>query len=91
MVADPSTTTEERKKIENALALYQAAIEHLEKMEIQAKGKEIIDSLKQNMGIVKEAWNRAIDTAAAGNTQSAITTLTGTLQISGNSQSHAMS
>ena len=83
MVADPSTTTEERKKIENALALYQAAIERLEKMEVQAKGKEIIDSLKQNMGIVKEAWNRAIDTAAAGNTQSAITTLTGTLQISG--------
>jgi methyl-accepting chemotaxis protein len=79
---DESTTKTERQKIETARAAYQTSMATLEKLETSVKGKEIIQELKQNAEISKGASDRAIETAASGNTQSAITTITGTMQIS---------
>jgi methyl-accepting chemotaxis protein len=79
---DETTTKTERQKIETARTAYQASMTTLEKLETSVKGKEIIQELKQNAEISKSANDRAIETAASGNTQSAITTITGTLQIS---------
>jgi len=79
---DEATTKTERQKIEVARTTYQASMTTLEKLETTTKGKEIIQELKQNAEISKNANDRALETAASGNTQSAITTITGTLQIS---------
>jgi len=79
---DETTTKTERQKIETARTAYQASMTTLEKLETTAKGKEIIQELKQNAEISKGANDRAIETATSGNIQSAITTITGTLQIS---------
>lgn len=79
---DEATTKTERQKIETARAAYQTSVATLEKLETSVKGKEIIQELKQNAEISKGASDRAIETAASGNTQSAITTITGTMQIS---------
>ena len=79
---DEGTTKTERLKIETARAAYQTSMATLEKLETSVKGKEIIQELKQNAEISKGANDRAIETAASGNTQSAITTITGTMQIS---------
>ncbi|MBP1746302.1 MAG: methyl-accepting chemotaxis protein [Deltaproteobacteria bacterium] len=79
---DEATTKTERLKIETARAAYQTSMATLEKLETSVKGKEIIQELKQNAEISKGASDRAIETAASGNTQSAITTITGTMQIS---------
>jgi len=79
---DEATTKTERQKIETARAAYQASMATLEKLETSVKGKEIIQELKQNAEISKGANDRAIETAVSGNTQSAITTITGTMQIS---------
>jgi methyl-accepting chemotaxis protein len=79
---DEATTKTERQKIEASRAAYQASMATLEKLETSVKGKEIIQELKQNAEISKGANDRAIETAASGNTQSAITTVTGTMQIS---------
>ena len=79
---DEATTKTERQKIETARSAYQASMATLEKLETSVKGKEIIQELKQNAEISKGASDRAIETAASGNTQSAITTITGTMQIS---------
>jgi len=79
---DEATTKTERQKIETARAAYQASMTTLEKLETSVKGKEIIQELKQNAEISKGANDRAIETAVSGNTQSAITTITGTMQIS---------
>ena len=79
---DEATTKTERQKIETARAAYQTSMATLEKLETSVKGKEIIQELKQNAEISKGANDRAIETAASGNTQSAITTITGTMQIS---------
>jgi methyl-accepting chemotaxis protein len=79
---DEATTKTERQKIEAARTAYQASVAILEKLETTEKGKEIIQELKQNAEISKGANDRAIETAASGNTQSAITTITGTMQIS---------
>jgi methyl-accepting chemotaxis protein len=79
---DEATTKTERQKIETARTAYQASMATLEKLEASVKGKEIIQELKQNAEISKGANDRAIETAASGNTQSAITTVTGTMQIS---------
>ena len=79
---DEGTTKTERLKIETARAAYQTSMATLEKLETSVKGKEIIQELKQNAEISKGASDRAIETAASGNTQSAITTITGTMQIS---------
>jgi methyl-accepting chemotaxis protein len=82
LVNDQEVTKQERKKIEDAQILYASSVERLEKIEGSGKGKTAIDSLKQNMDVAKAAWNRVIETAEAGNTQSAITTLVGTLDVS---------
>jgi methyl-accepting chemotaxis protein len=79
---DEATIKTERQKIETARAAYQASMATLEKLETSVKGKEIIQELKQNAEISKGANDRAIETAVSGNTQSAITTITGTMQIS---------
>ncbi len=79
---DETTTKTERQKIETARTVYQTSMATLEKLETTVKGKEIIQELKQNAEISKNANDRALETAASGNTQSAITTITGTLQIS---------
>jgi len=79
---DEATTKTERQKIETARAAFQASMATLDKLETSVKGKEIIQELKQNAEISKGANDRAIETAASGNTQSAITTITGTMQIS---------
>ena len=77
---DEATTKTERLKIETARAAYQTSMATLEKLETSVKGKEIIQELKQNAEISKGASDWAIETAASGNTQSAITTITGTMQ-----------
>jgi methyl-accepting chemotaxis protein len=79
---DEAMTKTEQQKIEAARTTYQTSITALEKLETMAKGKEIIQELKQNAEIAKNANDRALETAASGNTQTAITTITGTLQIS---------
>ncbi|MGD9578245.1 MAG: methyl-accepting chemotaxis protein [Syntrophorhabdus sp.] len=79
---DETTTKTERQKIETARTTYQTSMATLEKLEATKKGKEIIQELKQNAEISKNANDRALETAASGNIQSAITTITGTLQIS---------
>jgi len=79
---DETTTKTERQKIEAARTTYQKSMATLEKLEATKKGTEIIQELKQNAEISKNANDRALETAASGNTQSAITTITGTLQIS---------
>ncbi len=79
---DETTTKTERQKIEAARTTYQTSMATLERLETTKKGKEIIQELKQNAEISKNANDRALETAASGNTQSAITTITGTLQIS---------
>lgn len=79
---DEAMTKTEQQKIEAARTIYQTSITALEKLETMAKGKEIIQELKQNAEIAKNANDRALETAASGNTQTAITTITGTLQIS---------
>jgi len=79
---DENVTKAEKKKIEDARTAYKDALEKLEKLEVNAKGKELIENLKQNTTIARGANDKVLDLASAGNTQSAANLLTGSLQIS---------
>jgi methyl-accepting chemotaxis protein len=79
---DESVTKGELKKVEEARAAYQAAMEKLEKLETSAKGKELIAGLKDNIAVAKTANNRALELLAAGSMQQANTMVNGSMQIS---------
>ncbi|HTZ18444.1 MAG TPA: MCP four helix bundle domain-containing protein, partial [Dissulfurispiraceae bacterium] len=83
MANDENATKEEKKKIENGRATYQASMEKLEKLEKTAKGKELIEGIKSNFTIAQSANDQALEKASAGNMASAGSMLAGTLQISG--------
>ncbi|HEY3275656.1 MAG TPA: methyl-accepting chemotaxis protein [Syntrophorhabdaceae bacterium] len=76
-------TKTEKQKIAQAREAYKTALEKLEGMEKSPKGKELIEAIKGNVAIARTANDKVIELASAGNTQSASTLLTGSLQISG--------
>jgi len=82
LVRDENLVKEEKKKVDNARAVYGASMEKLETMEKSTKGKELIGTFKKNVTIARGANDRVIDLALAGNTQSAASLLSGSLQIS---------
>ena len=79
---DENVTKTEKKKIEDARVAYKDALEQLEKLEINPKGKELIENIKTNTTIARAANDKVLDLAGGGNTQSAANLLTGSLQIS---------
>jgi methyl-accepting chemotaxis protein len=78
---DPATTTSEKKKIDDARAIYKASIEKLEKLEKTAKGKEIIAALKDNFTIAQGANDKSLELAATGNMNQATSILSGSIKI----------
>ena len=80
---DENVTKAEKQKIDEARTAYKDALEKLEKLEDNAKGKELIENIKQNTTIARGANDKVLDLASAGSTQSAANLLTGSLQISG--------
>jgi methyl-accepting chemotaxis protein len=79
---DENVTKNEKKKIEDARTAYKDALEKLEKLEINPKGKELIENIKTNTTIARGANDKVLELASAGSTQSASNLLTGSLQIS---------
>ena len=83
LLNDEAAAKEEKKKIEDSRAAYQASIDKLEKLERTAKGKELIEGIKSNFTIAQTANDNALEKMGSGNTNGAGQMLTGTLQISG--------
>jgi methyl-accepting chemotaxis protein len=79
---DESITNNEKKKIDDARANCNASLQKLETQETTAKGKELIEGIKQNITIAQGANNQVIEQAAAGNFGQARNFLAGSLQIS---------
>ncbi|MCX8021874.1 MAG: methyl-accepting chemotaxis protein [Syntrophorhabdaceae bacterium] len=82
LVNDENVTKEEKKKIEDARAVFQSSIEKLEKLEKSAKGKDLIASIKENFTIAQTANDKAFELIASGNMNNAGNVITGTVQIS---------
>lgn len=80
---DESMTRNEKKKIGDAREAYKTALEKLGVMEKSPKGKELIETIKQNVVISRGANDRVIDLATAGKAQNAATLLISSFQISG--------
>ena len=83
LMNDEAASKIEKKKIDDARAIYQASMEKLEKLEKSAKGKELIEGIKSNFTIAQAANDTAVEKMSSGNTNSAGYMLNGTLQISG--------
>ncbi len=79
---DEAVTKTEKKKIDDARQTYKAAMERLEALETTEKGKELIEALKQNVGIARGANDKVVELAQAGSSQSANTLLVASMQIS---------
>ncbi|MCX5812922.1 MAG: methyl-accepting chemotaxis protein [Proteobacteria bacterium] len=79
---DESVAKAEKKKIDDAREVYNTSLKKLETLENTAKGKELIEEIKQNITIVYNANDKIIEQAAAGNIGQASTMLSGSLQIS---------
>ena len=83
LMNDEAATKIERQKIDDARATYKSSIEKLEKLELTAKGKELVEGIKSNFTIAQTANDAALEKMSAGNTSSAQYMINGTLQISG--------
>lgn len=79
---DEAVTKAEKKKIDEARATYRSALEKLEVLEVNEKGKELIEGIKQNITIARGANDRVMELALAGNFGQAKTLLAGSLQVS---------
>jgi methyl-accepting chemotaxis protein len=63
---DQATKEESKRRIAVARTAYKTALEHLEKLETHAKGKDLIEKIKEKLGSGKEANNRALELGMAG-------------------------
>jgi len=82
LINDANATKTEQGKIEERRTVFKDSIEKLQKLEKTKKGKELIADVKDNFDIAQTAINRVLESASAGNIQSARDMLTGSLQIS---------
>jgi methyl-accepting chemotaxis protein len=82
MANDESVTKAEKKKIDDAREAYKISLEKLAVLETTAEGKKLIEEIKQNTDIARNAKDQVIELAAAGNMGQASNILGGSLQIS---------
>ena len=82
LAKDDGVTATEKKRIEDARAVYGDALQKLESLEANPKGKELIEAIKQNTTIARAANDKIFELAAGGSAQSAAILLTGSLQVS---------
>jgi methyl-accepting chemotaxis protein len=66
LTRDPALLERESKLVELNRAHYKKAIEELDKLEINADGKKLIEDMKQAIGVARDADNKTLELAKAG-------------------------
>ncbi len=82
LAKNENVTSKEKKKIDEARQAYASALQKLAVMEKSKKGKELIESIQQNIAIAKNANDEIIKFTMEGNIQRASDLLIGSFEIS---------
>ena len=81
LLNNEETTKQQKQKVDEGRAAFQASLSNLEKVERTPKGKEIISSIKDNFTIVQNAYDQALGMMASGNNMNAANTVGASLDI----------